>query len=164
MNSTYVHVFLYTSHCTSSTLDTLSTFVCKFDLLLVCLVQPEIVVVFPTQSIRSPWSLANFWPYLARVWCYWLRHDISKAQLAERIHGFEHTTPPPAAPFHAPNNATRLMVNVDETTGPATAFSEMQITQLRSLISAAVHNERVGPLQAPVLVGGPLLSPATPHP
>ena len=88
----------------------------------------------------------------------------SKAQLAERIHGFEHATPPPAAPIPAPNNATRLTVNVDETTGPATAFSEMQITQLRSLISAAVHNERVGSQQAPVLVGGPLLSPATPHP
>ena len=67
----------------------------------------------------------------------------SKAQLAERIHGFEHATPPPAAPIPAPNNATRLTVNVDETTGPATAFSEMQISQLRSLISAAVHNERV---------------------
>ena len=88
----------------------------------------------------------------------------SKAQLAERIHGFEHATPPPAAPIPAPNNATRLTVNVNETTGPATAFSEMQISQLRSLISAAVHNERVGSQQAPVLVGRPLLSPATPHP
>ena len=42
MNSTYVHVFLYTSHCSSSTLDTLSTFVCKFDLLFPPLPPPLI--------------------------------------------------------------------------------------------------------------------------
>ena len=45
-----------------------------------------------------------------------------KVQLTECIHGFEHATPPPAAPIPTPNNAPRLMVNVDENTGPELHF------------------------------------------
>ena len=92
----------------------------------------------------------------------------SKARLAERIHAFEHATPPVAVPLDlaGPSNATPapLSVNVDQTPVPATAFTETQITQLRSLISAAVLNERVGLQQPPSVAVGSLLSPATPQP
>ena len=47
---------------------------------------------------------------------------------------------------------------------PATAFTEVQITQLRSLISAAILNKRAGLQQPPGLAVGSLLSPATPQP
>ena len=91
----------------------------------------------------------------------------SKARRAERIHAFEHAAPPPAGSINivGSNNVAPppLTVNVDEIPAPATAFSEVQITQLRSLISAAIHSERVGSQQPPVLVARPLLSPATPQ-
>ena len=91
----------------------------------------------------------------------------SKARLAERIHAFEHTVPPPPGPIAdvGANRATStlLSVNVDEQPIPPTAFSEVQITQLRSLISAAVHSERVGSPQLPVPVESSALSPATPQ-
>jgi len=58
----------------------------------------------------------------------------SKARLAERIHAFEHTIPPPPGPIvdAGANSATPtlLSVNVDEQPTPLTAFSEVQITQL----------------------------------
>ena len=91
----------------------------------------------------------------------------SKARLAERIHAFEHATPPPAGSTAADgsNNVALppLTVNVNENPTPATAFSEVQITQLRSLISAVVHSERVGSQQPPVPPARSLLSPATPQ-
>ena len=92
----------------------------------------------------------------------------SKARLTEQIHAFEHATPPPVGPLDVagPSNATPtpLSVNVDQTPVPATAFSEVQITQLQSLISAAIHNARAGFQQPPGLANGSLLSPATPQP
>ena len=92
----------------------------------------------------------------------------SKARLAERIHAFEHAIPPPAGSTVAvgPNNVTPppLTVNVNENSSPANAFSEVQITQLRSLISAAVQSERVGSQHPPVPVERSLLSPVTPQP
>ena len=91
----------------------------------------------------------------------------SKAHLAERIHAFEHTVPPPPGPIAdvGANRATStlLSVNVDEQPIPPTAFSEVQITQLCSLISAAIHSERVGSPQLPVPVESSALSPATPQ-
>ena len=77
----------------------------------------------------------------------------SKARLAERIHAFEHAIPPPPGPVadvgaNSPT-PTLLSVNVDQQPTPPTAFSEVQITQLRSLISAVAHSERVGPPQPP---------------
>ena len=87
----------------------------------------------------------------------------SKARLAERIHAFEHAIPPPAGSTDAvgTNNVTPppLTVTVNEDPSTANAFSEVQITQLRSLISAAVHSERVGSQHHPVPVQGSLLSP-----
>ena len=72
----------------------------------------------------------------------------SNASLAERIHAFEHAIPPPAGSIDAAgtNNVTPppLAVTVNENSSPPNAFSDMQITQLRSLISAAVRSERVG--------------------
>ena len=92
----------------------------------------------------------------------------SKARLAERIHAFEHAIPPPPGPVAdvGANSAppTLLSVNVDHQPTPLTAFSEVQITQLRSLISAAVHSERIGSPQLPVPVESSALSPATPQP
>ena len=89
----------------------------------------------------------------------------SKARLAERIHAFEHPTPTLVGPLDVagPSNATRppLSINVDQTPVPVTAFSDVQITQLRSLISAAVLNERAGLQQPQGLAVGSLLSPAT---
>ena len=91
----------------------------------------------------------------------------SKARLAERIHAFEHAIPPPAGSTDAvgTNNITPppLPVTVNEDSLTANAFSEVQITQLRSLISAAVHSERVGSQHHPVPVEGSLLSPVTPQ-
>jgi len=91
----------------------------------------------------------------------------SKARLAERIHAFEHAIPPPPGPIVDAGansvNPTLLSVNVDEHPTPPTAFSEVQITQLRSLISAAVHGERVSTQQLPVSVENSALSPATPQ-
>ena len=91
----------------------------------------------------------------------------SKARLAERIHAFEHAIPPPAGSTDAvgTNNVTPppLTVTVNEDPSTANAFSEVQITQLRSLISAAVHSERVGSQHHPVPVQGSLLSPVTPQ-
>ena len=57
-----------------------------------------------------------------------------------------------------------MSVSVDQTPVPATAFSEVQITQLQSLISAAILNERAGLQQPPGLAVGLLLSPATQQP
>ena len=60
---------------------------------------------------------------------------------------------------------TLLSANVDEQPTPPAAFSEVQITQLRSLILVAVHSERVGSPQLPVpVVKSAALSPATPQP
>ena len=91
----------------------------------------------------------------------------SKARLAERIHAFEHAIPPPAGSTNAvgTNNITPppLPVTVNEDPLTANAFSEVQITQLRSLISAAVHSERVGSQHHPVPVEGSLLPPVTPQ-
>ena len=92
----------------------------------------------------------------------------SKARLAERIHAFEHAIPPPPGPVadvgaNSPT-PTLLSVNVDQQPTPPTAFSEVQITQLRSLISAVVHSERVGTPALPVQVESSALSPATPQP
>ena len=92
----------------------------------------------------------------------------SKARLAERIHAFEHAIPPPPGPVadvgaNSPT-PTLLSVNVDQQPTPPTAFSEVQTTQLRSLISAVVHSERVGTPQLPVQVESSALSPATPQP
>ncbi|KAL9956100.1 hypothetical protein ACROYT_G037527 [Oculina patagonica] len=91
----------------------------------------------------------------------------SKARLAERIHAFEHANPPPAGPNDAvgPNNVPppALMVNVGANPALATAFSDEQITQLRSLISAAVRSERVGSQQPPSPAASSLLSPASPQ-
>jgi len=53
---------------------------------------------------------------------------------------------------------------MDEKPTPPTAFSEVQITQLRSLISAAVHGKRVSTQELPVSVESSALSPATPQP
>ena len=71
----------------------------------------------------------------------------SKARLTKRIHTFEHAIPAPPGPIvdHGANSATPtpLSVDMDKQPIPPTAFSEVQITQLRSLILAAVHGERV---------------------
>ena len=92
----------------------------------------------------------------------------SKARLPERIHAFGHAIPPPAGSSDAvgPNNVTppSLTVNVNENSSPANAFSEVQNTQLRSLISAAVHSERVGSQHPPVPDERSLLFPVTPQP
>ena len=57
-----------------------------------------------------------------------------------------------------------MLVSVDQTPVPATAFSEVQITQLQSLMSAPILNERAGLQQPPGLAVGLLLSPATQQP
>ena len=66
----------------------------------------------------------------------------SKARLAERIHAFEHAIPPPAGSTDAvgTNNITPppLPVTVNDDPLTANAFSEVQITQLRSLIGVNV--------------------------
>ena len=85
----------------------------------------------------------------------------SKARLAEQIHAFEHAIPPPAGTTNLTPPPLPVTVNEDPLT--ANAFSEVQITQLRSLISAAVHIECVGSQHHPVPVEGSLLSPVTPQ-
>ncbi|XP_078354436.1 uncharacterized protein LOC144639048 [Oculina patagonica] len=55
------------------------------------------------------------------------------------------------------------MVNVGANPAQASAFSDEQIAQLRSLISAAVHSERVGSQQPPIPAASSLLSPASPQ-
>ena len=90
----------------------------------------------------------------------------SKVRLAERIHAFEHAIPPPAGSTDTVGtNVTPppLTVTVNEDPSAANAFSEVQITQLQSLISAAVHSERVGSQHYAVLVQGSLLVPVTPQ-
>ena len=118
-------------------------------LIQLCLVQLEIIVL-PKPSIQHPWRLANCWRALPSEFTL-----------------FEHAIPPPPGPIAdvGANGATPtlLSVNVDQPTQP-TAFSEVQITQLRSLISAVVHRERVGTPQLPVQVESSPLSPATPQP
>ena len=86
-----------------------------------------------------------------------------KARLADRIHALEHTVPPVVGPLEVAGPAP-LSVSVDQTPMPVTAFSEMQITQLWSLISATILNKRAGVQQPPGLAVGSLLSPATPQP
>ncbi|KAL9976710.1 hypothetical protein ACROYT_G014037 [Oculina patagonica] len=91
----------------------------------------------------------------------------SKAQLAERIHAFEHANPPPAGPkdaFGSINVSPQsLMVNVGANPSLAAALSDEQITQLRSLISTAIRSERVGSQQPPFPDASSLLSPASPQ-
>ena len=47
---------------------------------------------------------------------------------------------------------------------PSATFSDVQITQLQSRISAALHNERAGVQHPPVPAGDPLLFPVSPQP
>ena len=92
---------------------------------------------------------------------------INILHIAERIHAFEHAIPPPAVSTDAvgTNNITPLPLTVTMNEHPSTVkgFSEVQITQLQSLISAAFHSERVGSQHSPVLVQRSLLSPVSPQ-
>ena len=92
----------------------------------------------------------------------------SKVRLAEWNHVFQHATPPVVGPLDVagPSHAipAALSVNLDQTPVPATAFSEVHITQLRLLILAAVLNKCAGLQQPPGLAVGSLLSPATTQP
>ena len=77
-----------------------------------------------------------------------LVRTVSKVYLAEQIHTFEHAIPPPPGPVTdvGANSATPTLssINMDQQPTPLTAFSEVQIRQLRLLISTAVHSEHVG--------------------
>ena len=79
-----------------------------------------------------------------------------KARLADCIHALEHTVPPVVGPLEVAGPAP-LSVSVDQTPMPVTAFSEMQITQLWSLISATILNKRAGLQLPPGLAVGSLL-------
>ena len=166
------NMLCYTSLCTSSMLGTSLSFLLQVYSFSFCFTMPRPARNRGLPKAVNPASMELgqllALPRQTLVLFASARHLVtgSKARLAKHIHAFEHTIPPATGPIAdtGANTATPtlLSVNVDEQSTLPTAFSEVQITQLRSLISTAVHSERLGLPQLPVPVQSSALSPATP--
>ena len=157
MNSTYKHVSRDSSHCTSSTLDTRSSFLgslCPF------------IAQFSTPRAarnrrRAPKEIEPAFMDVGQLLALPRQtlvllasaHNLvatgTKALLAERIYKFEHRpNPAPVGSTNAAGANTSapqpLLVTVDNNPTPMNAFSDTQMAQLQSLISAAVQSGHVG--------------------